>query len=267
MAGDWIKWSKGLTRKMEILQIAARLHVAPAHAAGVLMQLMEWVDENVSIFDEDGNARVTLGPLQPSTLDVTLGLAGFMESLAEIGWVKLDGDVLVFIHAGRHNGQTAKARAVTNRRVAKHREKINDSTVTHVTPESLQNPLPEKRREDSTHTQGDSVQRSAARPLPESIATPDFRTAWERWLIHWAQAFNHGKAMPEMTELAQLRELSALGAARAIAAIENSITKGSLKKPMEPFTPGQNNSYANNRNGNQRSFEQQQDYSGVTQKL
>lgn len=138
MAGDWIKWSKGLTRKMEILQMAARLHVAPAHAAGALMQLMEWVDENVSKFDDFGNARVTLGPLQSSALDVTLGVQGFMEALAEVGWIRLDGDELVFVNAERHNGKTAKARALTKERVSNHR----NGSVTVKT-------LPEKRREDN----------------------------------------------------------------------------------------------------------------------
>jgi hypothetical protein len=138
MAGDWIVWRKGLTRKLEILQLSSRLHLAPAHTAGLLMQLMEWVDENVSDFDHDGNAHVTLGPLQSSSLDVTLGVTGFMEALAEVGWLRSEGDTLVFVHVGRHNGQTAKQRALTKNRVAAHRA---NAPVTHAA-------LPEKRREE-----------------------------------------------------------------------------------------------------------------------
>ena len=136
MAGDWIKWEKGLIRKMEVLQLAARLHVAPAHAAGLLMQLMEWVDENVRGFDEHGNASVTLGALLSSALDVTVATPGFVSAMKEVGWIEEKDGYLVFIHVGVHNGQTAKDRALGRKRTAKHREKRKCNAAS-VTPSSL----------------------------------------------------------------------------------------------------------------------------------
>lgn len=123
MSGDWLKWEKGLPRKMRILQIAARLHMRPTDAAGTLMLLMEWLDDNVSEFDEHGNAHVTLGALQSSALDAMLGVTGYMEAMAEVGWTRLENDDLVFVNVGQHNGQTAKKRANTSSRVAALRQK------------------------------------------------------------------------------------------------------------------------------------------------
>jgi hypothetical protein len=140
MAGDWIKWVKGLTRKHEIMQIAARLHMRPQDAAGTFMELMEWVDDNVAKYDAHGNAHVTLGPLQSSSLDVTLGVGGFMEAMAEAGWILVKDDDLIFKNAERHNGQTAKARALTRNRVLRFR---GNGKVTKKT-------LPEKRREEKS---------------------------------------------------------------------------------------------------------------------
>lgn len=176
MAGDWIKWSKGLTRKMEVMQIAARLHIAPAHAAGTLMQLMEWLDENVSSFDSDGNAFVTLGPLQSSALDVTLGVSGFIEAMAEVGWAKLENDRLIFVHAERHNGKTAKARALTKNRVEKNRNNF-------VTLSPLQKRY-QRREEKSNIIQTGNAADAAVIPFPPELDTPEFRAAWSDWLAY-----------------------------------------------------------------------------------
>jgi hypothetical protein len=123
MAGDWLEWCKGLVRKVEVLKIAARLNIRPTDAAGTLMVLMEWVDENVREFDEHGNAHVTLSALPSSALDVTAGTPGFISAMKEVGWIEEKDGELTFIHVGRHNGQTAKDRALTRRRVSKHRAK------------------------------------------------------------------------------------------------------------------------------------------------
>jgi hypothetical protein len=264
MAGDWIKWSKGLTRKMEILQMSARLHIAPAHAAGTLMQLMEWVDENVSVFDSDGNAHVTLGPLQSSALDVTLGVSGFMEAMAEVGWIRIENDDLVFVHAERHNGKTAKARALTKERVAAHR----NGDVTH-------RALPEKRREeDSMLPLGDTV--TAERiydEYPRKIARPKAIEAIKRAAQLVATKANHAGFPDAMAYL--LDRTLAYSKATAQWSIED---RQFIPHPTTWFNQGRFDddpatwvrkpqTYANHRNSNGRSFEQQQDYSGVREKL
>ncbi len=116
MSGFWIKWEKGLTRKPEILRMAARLMISPTQTAGSLMLVMEWLDDSVKDLSEDGHADVTLGSLPSSFVDSISGIQGFAEALAEVGWVQQNGDVLRFVNVGRHNLTSAKNRALASDR-------------------------------------------------------------------------------------------------------------------------------------------------------
>jgi hypothetical protein len=75
--------------------------------------------------------------------------------------------------------------------------------------------------------------------LPDSLNTPQFSERWTYWKSYWAKMFNHGNDMDEMIAHQQLRDLAAMGEQRAIAAINNSIAKGNLRRPAEPFTNGE----------------------------
>ena len=147
MAGDWIKWSKGLNKRREVLAVSSRLNTSPAHVAGLCMIFWEWLDDNVAEaqIDDNGNAVVTLGALQPSFIDAIVGVSGFAAALSAEGWLHQRSGSLVVPNYSRHNGQTAKDRALTAERVAKHRgKKCNGESVTPVTVAAL----PEKRREE-----------------------------------------------------------------------------------------------------------------------
>lgn len=72
--------------------------------------------------------------------------------------------------------------------------------------------------------------------LPDSLNTPAFIEAWQRWLNHWSTTFNYGKPMPETTAHQHLRILLPMGESRAIAAIDNSIARGNFRTPEEPRT-------------------------------
>ena len=127
MAGDWIKWTVGLTTKREILELASRLLIAPAHAAGCLMVAMEFVDQNVTDFDEAGHGHVTIKIAHPDILDSIVGVSGFTEAMVEVGWIRHEGDVLTFVNAGRHNGKSAKSRAL-NTANQRHRRSMDGVT-------------------------------------------------------------------------------------------------------------------------------------------
>lgn len=92
-----------------------------------------------------------------------------------------------------------------------------------------------------TYSDSESETYSEAEPprtrtgLPSSLNTPVFRERWLRWQTHWSDTFNHGKPMPEQTAYQQLEDLAKIGEERAIGAINNSISKGTLRKPAEPF--------------------------------
>lgn len=139
MAGDWIKIEHALPDKPEVMEIANALAIDADAVVGKLIRVWTWFD----IHTENGNANVTMTAL----LDRYTGVTGFVTEMQKVGWITESNGVLTINKFERHNGQTAKNRANTNRRVAKLR-KCNDDSVTNVTARTLQKPLPEKRREE-----------------------------------------------------------------------------------------------------------------------
>lgn len=83
--------------------------------------------------------------------------------------------------------------------------------------------------------EGEGEGARARSKLPESLQSPAFYAVWERWERHWCTEFNYGNPMPEGTLFQQTRDLVGIGLERAIAAVENSLANGKLKKPCEPF--------------------------------
>jgi len=121
MATDWIKWTKGLTRKREVLAIADRLGVSNREAAAMCMEVWEWADDNVTLASRLRNEDVT--PVSRSChapsvtkkcLDVVIGVTGFAEVMAEVGWLESSDAGISFPNFERHNSQTAKSRALAS---------------------------------------------------------------------------------------------------------------------------------------------------------
>lgn len=138
MSGDWIKMGLGLPDKPEVWQIAGMLGIDPDAVVGKLLRVWGWFDTHTT----DGNAYGVTYAL----IDRIAGVAGFAEAMAFAGWLEQRDRILSCPNFSRHNGKTAKQRALTNDRVAKHRASgnagSNDDTVTKsVTRE-------EKRREE-----------------------------------------------------------------------------------------------------------------------
>lgn len=115
--------------------MATALKCDPDLVVGKLIRIWAWADEN----SVDGNAiRVT-----ESFLDRIAHMKGFSTAMRKAGWLTGLDEALTFPGFERHNGETAKKRAETNRRVADHRKRNGN-----VTQKTLQKALPEKRREE-----------------------------------------------------------------------------------------------------------------------
>ena len=142
MAGDWIKVEHALPDKPEVFRMAEVLSIDPDAVVGKLVRFWSWCDQQTI----SGNA---LG-VTDSFIDRLTHQPGFSDALRKVDWLLARSGSLAVPHFDRHNGHTAKARAVTNRRVANHRNNGggNAECVTDVTGAALQKPLPEKRRED-----------------------------------------------------------------------------------------------------------------------
>ena len=115
MTGDWIKWTKGLTRKPEVIRIAARLGISRRETAAILMEVWEWADESTDNGDVPSVTYVTL--------DALTNTPGLGDAMIEVGWLVDLGTGIVFPNFGRHNGNSAKKRAQTNRRMAMLRKR------------------------------------------------------------------------------------------------------------------------------------------------
>ena len=148
MAGDWIKFDVTTPDKPEVVQMAAALGIDQDAVVGKLLRVWAWADQNtVTCNGECNGVTVTT-----SFLDRLTFCAGFANAMRSAGWLTGEDGALVFPNFVRHNGKTAKERALSNRRISKHRigNAVGNGHVTeNVTVAPLQKPLPEKRREES----------------------------------------------------------------------------------------------------------------------
>ena len=137
MAGDWIKLECTTPDKPEIVQMAQQLGIDQDAVVGKCLRVWIWADQQST----SGNAL----SVTESFLDRITYCNGFAEAMKRAGWLSTDGNKLELPNFGRHNGQTAKTRALTGKRVEKSRtvkRKCNDASVTES--------LPEKRREEKS---------------------------------------------------------------------------------------------------------------------
>ena len=133
MAGDWIKMRTNLDTDPRVIEMAAALGIPELQVVGCLWKVWAWADQHTL----DGNAIRVTGV----TLDRFTCVPGFADALRNVGWLQGRDTALCFPRFAEHNGQTAKKRAETKDRVAKHRNAQREPDVTRKA-------LPEKRREE-----------------------------------------------------------------------------------------------------------------------
>jgi len=116
----WVKFETCTSDKPEVWQIAQSLGIDPDAVVGKLLRVWAWFDEQT----EDGNAPSVTKAL----LDRNVGVTGFVTSMLQVGWmVEKDGQLSI-PNFGRHNGDTAKKRALTAKRVSESRGNSKDVT-------------------------------------------------------------------------------------------------------------------------------------------
>jgi hypothetical protein len=170
MAGDWIKVQLCTPDKPEVHQMADMLEIDPDAVTGKLLRIWIWADQQTV----DGNAQ----SVTKSLLDRITSTAGFADSMLRVGWLEpIDGG-FCFPNFSRHNGNTAKTRAASSKRVEKHR-KTAKAVGENCNADTVTTPLPEKRREEKTktiYTPGSDVR------IPDSINDPNVKAAVGIWL-------------------------------------------------------------------------------------
>ena len=136
MAGDWIKIDITTPDKPEIDKMASLLKLDHDSIVGKCVRVWIWAD----LQSVDGNALI----VTESFLDRLTYCPGFASALRQVGWLSGREGRLTIPNFDRHNGQTAKNRALTVKRVQKSR---NGASVTKSLPEI------EKRREEKSNTE------------------------------------------------------------------------------------------------------------------
>lgn len=141
MAGEWLKFDCSLPEKPEVLAITVAMGWDdPDLTVGKLMRLFRWFDQHTV----DGNAQ----SVTPALLDRIVGVTGFVSAVAKAGWIVITDVGVSLKNFDRHNGATAKGRALTAKRVANHKANAKGNGVGNAESVSSALPREEKRREE-----------------------------------------------------------------------------------------------------------------------
>lgn len=177
MAGDWIKFESSTPDKPEVWEIANSLNIDPDAVIGKLLRIWIWYDQQT----ENGNAPSVTKLL----LDRLVGVNNFCNCVIKCGWMSESDGMLVITNFERHNGKTAKNRALSAKRQAQFRDKNSNDKVTI-------NALPreEKRRDIKNNKKSSltftgwlkSLAENGEKPISES--DPIFAYADEAGIPH-----------------------------------------------------------------------------------
>jgi hypothetical protein len=180
MAGDWIKIDTILCDKPEVWLIAEQLDLDVDAVIGKLIRLWSWMDQHMTSGD-----AVSVTPKQ---LDALCRCEKFSTALADVGWLVIHrrtGKVSI-PNWDRHNGKTAKERALTRDRMKRSRD---GASVTNASPEKRRE---EKRKEEEKKAHrpaspqadrrdaGVRLEAAPAAPSAGETATPPPRSAAQR---------------------------------------------------------------------------------------
>ena len=169
----WIKLETHIFDKLEIFEIAEDLGIDPDSVVGKCCRVWSWFDLNTV----DG----VTPSVTESLLDRYCGIAGFCKAMIKVGWMAKNDKGLSLPNYDRHNSQTAKNRALTAKRVSKHREKeisnaeCNDERNDQTLPKSLDRE--DKIREDEIRNKSKSIVAKATKGsrFQESELPEDWR--------------------------------------------------------------------------------------------
>jgi hypothetical protein len=147
----WIKVDHLTPDKPEVIAMANELGIDQDAVVGKLVRFWIWCDQQLKNGEE---IQVTF-----SFIDRLTACKSFATSMQHFGWLEVKYGRIFVPNFTRHNGETAKNRAETQKRVAKSRN-------ANVTLEPLQKPLPEKERE----RERDCISMNPPTPLDESVS-------------------------------------------------------------------------------------------------
>lgn len=182
---DWIKWQKGLAKKPEVFQMAIALGRSRHEVAGLLCEFWEWADDNIAPADESatcpGFVRITSA--SDALIDALVGLTGFASAMSSVGWISLRNGRIEIPNFGRHNGKSAKRRALdAESKRTSRRQNVGEVSASKADKKRTRRE--EKREEEKRE---DSSPNGEENPLPPPVDTPEFRARLSEWIAYKAE--------------------------------------------------------------------------------
>jgi hypothetical protein len=228
----WIKVESPTPNKPEILQLSRILEITRDDAFGKAMRFWLWMDEMTVDGHVDG--------VTSTDVDTLVDASGFAAAMQKVGWLKYDDakERLSVPNFERHNGETAKSRALKAKRQAKWRASRVDgaaSTPPSTPPSTVEKKREEKRREEKRKKKKPSFDPGEVElPFP----SPEFLSVWREWCQHRKEI---NKPLTETATRNQLRQFSDWGEVRAIAAMRHTMAQGwqGLREPEAGAKPRQ----------------------------
>lgn len=156
MAGDWIKMRGNLWDDPRVARICDLTGSAEAAVIGGLYWLWASADQHST----DG----VLEGLSLRAIDRKTGIQGLGDALVSVGWLEDQPDGVRIVRFEEHNGTSAKTRATTAKRVAKHKaanacavtESIDGNAITVTSPLAVRYLEKEKEKEKSNNQQANA---------------------------------------------------------------------------------------------------------------
>jgi hypothetical protein len=185
MAGDWIKMRGNLWDDPRVSRICDLTDSTEGPVIGALYWLWATADQH----SEDG----AMPGLTLRQIDRKTGLAGFAAALCDVGWLNDDPQGVVIQKFEEHNGDSAKKRCQTAKRVANHRAG-NAEVTQHALPEedeSVRQALArEEKRREETSTSVPSVEGASKRASRKCPAAFEVDDELRQWAINAHPAVN-----------------------------------------------------------------------------
>lgn len=116
----WIKIEKGTPEKPAIRHVARTCGCSMDSAFAAFFRLWCWFDDTTA----DGDLPL----VTREDCDAQAGLPGIAQALVEAKWLEFHAEGCTVLGWEQHNGASAKKRAQTAKRVARHREKTGDES-------------------------------------------------------------------------------------------------------------------------------------------
>lgn len=215
---SWIKMETHTPDKPEIFEMAEKLSIDPDLVFAKCFRIWAWFDAHTT------NGKTNGSSVSELLVDRISCVNGFAKAMLSVGWLATDSTGLTLPNFDRHNGETAKGRALTAKRVAKHANgKTNGSSVSSALPredknKNINTPIPpdggktdsKKKTAISLQTFLDNCKTSSEKPIPENDPVFDYAESVGLTLdilrIHWHE-FKSRYTLPDAKRYKNWRDV------------------------------------------------------------